>query len=87
MSEMRFMLPENLDIEEVIRKHRDVFYGNNLKKEKLVFIADALINSRAQHRKQLNEHKKCFVPLSTKILQEVVYDYEKYLNFLYFTLI
>jgi hypothetical protein len=82
MNEIKFMIPENLDIEEVIRKNEDSFYKNGLMKDKLLFLIDSLISSRAKHRKQLNNKKKRFVPLSTDILQEVVHDYEKYLVFL-----
>lgn len=82
MSEMRFRIPENLNIDEVIENNKEIFYRSNLKKGKLIFIMDALINSRAKHRSELNEHDKKFAPLSTEILQEVVYDYKNYLNFL-----
>jgi len=82
MSEMRFRIPENLNINEVIENNKEIFYRRNLKKGKMIFILDALVNSRAKHRSELNEHDKKFAPLSTEILQEVVYDYKNYLDFL-----
>ncbi len=80
--EIRFRVPENLNIDEIIEKNKPVFHKNGLKKEKLVFICDALVNSRAQHRKEINEKGNSFVPLSSEILQEVVHDYKKHLDFL-----
>jgi len=82
MFEMRFRIPENLDIENLIELNSIEFYRNKLKKEKLIFICDALLNSRAKHRKQIEKKRNLFVPLSSNILQEVAYDYKKYLDFL-----
>ena len=82
MSEMRFRIPENLNIDEIIEKNGERFYRSNLKKGKVIFILDALINSRAKHRSELNENAKKFTPISTEILQEVIYDYKNHLNFL-----
>lgn len=55
MFEMRFRIPENLDIENLIELNSIEFYRNKLKKEKLIFICDALLNSRAKHRKQIEK--------------------------------
>ena len=79
---MRFRIPENLNIDELIRENWTAFYGNKLKKEKLIFVLDAVIKSRAQHRNEINEHTNPYAPLSSEYLQEVVHDYRNYLNFL-----
>lgn len=80
--EKKFRIPENLNIEEIIEENKAVFYGNGLKKDNLIFICDALIKARANHRKQINETGNNFAPLSSEYLQEVVYRYRKYLDFL-----
>lgn len=82
MSEMRFRIPENLNIEEVLKENEKLLNGTKLEKEKLLFICDALLNSRAKYRRQLNEKNESLVPLSTEILQETIHDYPRYLSFL-----
>jgi hypothetical protein len=88
MKDLKFRVPVNLDIEKVISDNRDDFYSQGLKKEKLYYICDALLSSRAQSRKVLNdkfnpkENFKLFTPLSSELLKIVVHDYNKYLEFL-----
>ncbi len=82
ISEIKFLIPENLDIKSIVNQNANAFYTNKLKEEKLLFICDALVKSRARHRKQINEQESNFAPLSSAILQEVLYDYEKQLKFL-----
>ncbi|HMJ47836.1 MAG TPA: hypothetical protein VK498_10930 [Ferruginibacter sp.] len=77
-----FRIPENLDIKKIIKKSGIDFYGQNLKEDKLLYICDALVKSRAQNRKQLLEEGHRFAPLSSAFLQEVIHDYRRYLDFL-----
>lgn len=77
-----FRIPENLDIKKIIKKSGIDFYGQNLSEDKLLYICDALIKSRAQNRKQLLEEGYRFAPLSSEFLQEVIHNYRRYLDFL-----
>jgi len=82
MSEMRFLIPENLDIDKVIEENKEIFYGNKLKKAQLLYMLDALAISRARNRKQMEDNKTPFAPLWGKLLQSVVRKYNHYINFL-----
>lgn len=86
--EIRFRVPENLNIDEIIKEETVAFCGKKFKKEKLLYFIDAYLRSRAQHRNEINyvaENKKNgkkYSPLSSEYLQEVVHDYQFYMNYL-----
>jgi len=82
MHEMRFRIPENLNIDDLVSQNGYSFYNNKLKKEKLIYICDALVKSRAKNWSKIEKTGSQFAPLSSELLKEVVYDYRKYLDFL-----
>ena len=86
--ENKFRIPENFDIEEITNQETVAFCGKNFKKEKILYFIDAFLKSRAYHRNEINykaENKKNaenYTPLSSEYLQEVVHDYQYYMNYL-----
>jgi hypothetical protein len=80
-NEVRLLVPENLDIDAIIKGNSQAFYGQNLKKEKALYVISALVKARTSQRKRMIEEDTAFVNLSSKILSDVVRDYVKYINF------
>lgn len=75
-------IPENLDIDEIIKTNYSAYMNSNLKKEKLLYVIDALIKSRANSWRELNESDSKFAPLSSVLLDLVIHNYKQYLDFL-----
>lgn len=82
MKIIKLSIPENLDIDKIIKDNRTAFLKHPLKKENLLFICDALIKARVSQRKEMEENETDFANLSSKILDGVVHDYNYYLDFL-----
>jgi hypothetical protein len=77
-----FIIPKNLDIDEIIHKNKHQFYSNNLKRETLLYICHALVSSRINHRKMMEEKNTSFTPLNAKLLEKVSNKYKKAIDFL-----
>jgi hypothetical protein len=75
-------IPENLGIDEIIEANRTANMSSNLKDEKLLYVIDALIKSRANSWRELNESDSKFAPLSSVLLDLVIHNYKQYLDFL-----
>ena len=82
MSEIRLRIPENLDIDILFEEHKDYFEENGIKKPQMLYILDALQQSRTNKKKVVFYKQKISTPLCASILDKVVHNYNKYLNFL-----
>jgi len=75
-------LPENLDLDKVIQNNLMLNKEMKLNKYKLMFVCDALVKSRAVNWRKMEESGTTFAPLSSTLLELVVYNYYDYLKFL-----
>lgn len=82
MGKMIMWVPENLDIDRVTLENQKEYIQGRLKKENLLYICDALIKSRANNRQEMTDSGTQFAPLSSSLLDLVIHDYKKYLDFL-----
>ena len=82
MDELKFRIPENLDLDKVIMDNQEFFKSNKLRRPQLFFICDALSNSRATNRKRMEDEGSPFSPLSSQVLDGVIYNYNKYIELL-----
>lgn len=82
MNELKFRIPENLDLDKVIMDNHEFFKSNKLRRPQLFFICDALANSRASNRKRMENDGSHFSPLSSHVLDGVIYNYNKYIDLL-----
>lgn len=81
-TEMKFLIPANLDIDKLFKEHAEYLKHNHINKPKMLFILDALVKSRALNRKKMNKQDTVYTPLWATMLDEVVHNYNKYLSFL-----
>ncbi|WP_147204852.1 hypothetical protein [Segetibacter aerophilus] len=75
-------IPENLDVEEIVKLNPHSFYNQGLKKENLLYVCSALVSARANHRNQMDKDETTYAPLCSNMLDQVVYNYNKYLEYL-----
>jgi HNH endonuclease/NUMOD4 motif len=79
---IKLWIPENLDIDEIIRANRTAYMSSKLKREKLLHVIDQLIKSRASSWRELQESDSKFAPVSSVLLDTVIHNYKDYLEFL-----
>ncbi|MDB5223928.1 MAG: hypothetical protein JWN83_2595 [Chitinophagaceae bacterium] len=82
LSNINFLIPANLNIDEVILKNSFAFKGNNLKRHKLLFVCDYIIKARIAQRKEMNDKDTDYAEISSRNLNKILHDHSKYLNFL-----
>ena len=82
MSEERFYIPINLDIEKLEEKYQEEFKKNGIRIPQLLFILDSLVQSRILNRDEMEEKEIEFTPLCTTLLDAVVHNYSNYIQFL-----
>ncbi|MES2429434.1 MAG: hypothetical protein V4556_00780 [Bacteroidota bacterium] len=80
--EVRFLKPENLDIDAIIKKDSILFKANKLDKNKILFIIDALLKARANQRSEMLEKDTPYTNLSSNLLSCVIRDYRRHIDFL-----
>lgn len=84
MAEIKFRVPENLvsGIDRIIDENKELFGQNKLSKDKLLYLCDAVLKSRAYKSKELENKENPYAPLSSAILKDVMHDYVKHIKFL-----
>ena len=79
---IRLKRPENLDLEEIMRSYPHNEGGAPLRKEYLLYICHALLTARASQRKRKEDEGTDFTNLWSVLLDEVIHDYNRYVNYL-----
>jgi len=82
MRNIKFLIPQNLNIDEIIKENKSDYMTHPFRKEKLLFVCDALIKARISQRKEMEQNNTDYANLSSSILQFVIRDYNTYLQFL-----
>jgi hypothetical protein len=83
MNELRFWRPSNLDIDKIISDNKERFTGKEkLRRVTLLLVLDLFRQRRSVRRKVLTDKKVSYTPLSSFILQDLVHNYNEYLEFL-----
>jgi len=77
-NDVRLLIPENLDIDKIIDKNRDLYF-QKFNKYKALVIVDSIIKARIVQRKKMDTQ---FANVSSKKLKALVQDYRMYLTFL-----
>lgn len=83
MRQLKFRIPVNLDVDKLYVENKEKFLGKTgFKKDKLLFVLDALAKSRANQSKKMEEEDSMFAPLWSRMMSDIVHDYKDYINFL-----
>ena len=81
-SNVWFTIPENLDIDSILKGQEKKGNIKGFKSEKALFVIDSILKARCSQRKAMLENNTEFANVSSKLLGAVVNDYRTYIDLL-----